>query len=68
MENDPLKSERVKKFLEKFYPTKVDKLGLPSIITVNDKGRITSAANATINLSTFATTGKAIAMAIVFGG
>ena len=38
------------------------------VITVNDKGRITSAANATINLSTFATTGKAIAMAIVFGG
>ena len=37
METNPLKSERVKKFLEKFYPTKVDKLGLPSIITVNDK-------------------------------
>ena len=38
------------------------------VITVNAKGRITSAANATIDLSTFATTGKAIAMAIVFGG
>ena len=37
MENNPLKSERVKKFLEKFYPTKVDRLGLPSLITVNDK-------------------------------
>jgi hypothetical protein len=37
MENNPLKSERVMKFLEKFYPTKVDRLGLPSLITVNDK-------------------------------
>ena len=37
MENNPLKSERVKKFLEKFYPSKTDKLGLPSLITVNDK-------------------------------
>ena len=36
MENNPLKSERVKKFLEKFYPTKIDKLGLPSLITVNN--------------------------------
>jgi hypothetical protein len=37
MENNPLKSERVKKFLEKFYPSKTDKLGLPSLITVNDR-------------------------------
>jgi hypothetical protein len=37
MENNPLKSERVKKFLEKFYPSKTDKIGLPSLITVNDK-------------------------------
>lgn len=37
MENNPLKSERVKKFLEKFYPTKSDKLGLPSLITVDGK-------------------------------
>ena len=36
MENNPLKSERVKKFLEKFYPTKIDKLGLPSLITINN--------------------------------
>ena len=40
------------------------------VITVNAKGRITSAANSTItvDLSAYASTGKAIAMAIVFGG
>lgn len=36
MEANPLKNERVKKFLEKFFPTKVDKFGLPSLITINN--------------------------------
>ena len=38
------------------------------VVTVNAKGQITSASNATINLSAYATTGKAIAMAMIFGG
>ncbi len=37
MENNPLKNERVKKFLEKFFPTQIDRLGIPSTITIDGK-------------------------------